>query len=289
MPGFDEMLSVAINRRGLTLEALSRALRSMGTPASIATLSYWQTGRSLPSRASSVKALANLEKLLDVAPGDLVGLLPGQSGGIKWQQDTKVTSDDAISKALAELGIDLTRRDLVNLVLHDSLTVSIDGLVQRRTTHQLVRAATDGVSCFPVTLNHAGEGAPGLEAGPGCTLGRSIVMEEASVLVAEMVLPHPLATGELAQFEYTTLWQDEDGSEDNFQRVLRTSTHYLVLDVLFEGAPPAEALYLHHPDPAVELTDIDPEVLPSARFLQKVVANAEPGTHALAWRMHKED
>lgn len=61
---FPETLAAAISARQVTLDSLSRQLRALGTPVATASLSYWQTGRSVPSRPSSMRALGNLETLL---------------------------------------------------------------------------------------------------------------------------------------------------------------------------------------------------------------------------------
>lgn len=70
---FAEVLSQAVGE----LDRLSTRLSQLGTPTSIATLSYWQTGRSLPTRARSLKAIEHLERILGVPTGHLVRSLPG--------------------------------------------------------------------------------------------------------------------------------------------------------------------------------------------------------------------
>ena len=76
---FHEVLTHAIQRRNLTLERLSVRLRAQGTPVSIATLSYWQSGRSVPTRARSLQAVEHLERILSLPPGYLMSALPGDA------------------------------------------------------------------------------------------------------------------------------------------------------------------------------------------------------------------
>ena len=54
---FAEVLTAAIQGRGLSLERIRARLDAAGVPVSIATLSYWQSGRSLPTRSRSSSAM----------------------------------------------------------------------------------------------------------------------------------------------------------------------------------------------------------------------------------------
>ena len=75
LPGADGFhfagaLRDAIQARGLGLERIQERLRAEGFSVSLATLSYWQTGRSRPERRESLAALAELEKILGGPAGD---------------------------------------------------------------------------------------------------------------------------------------------------------------------------------------------------------------------------
>ncbi|RZQ63330.1 transcriptional regulator [Amycolatopsis suaedae] len=72
---FAAALRAAIRARGLGLERIRYRLRAQGVPVSLATLSYWQSGRCQPERPGSIAALRCLEQLLEVPPGSLVRLL----------------------------------------------------------------------------------------------------------------------------------------------------------------------------------------------------------------------
>ena len=49
---FASVLGRAIRERGLTLESIRRRLEQQGVTVSVATLSYWQNGRSHPTRSA---------------------------------------------------------------------------------------------------------------------------------------------------------------------------------------------------------------------------------------------
>lgn len=78
MSNFTRTFSEALDARGLTLERLVHKLGDRGIVVSVATLSYWKTGRSVPRR-SSVSTLSALEAILELAPGSLVRELPSSS------------------------------------------------------------------------------------------------------------------------------------------------------------------------------------------------------------------
>ncbi|MFC7614747.1 hypothetical protein ACFQV2_15660 [Actinokineospora soli] len=75
-PPFATALREAIAAAGVTLDRLAAELRGRGTPVSLATLSYWCSGRSRPERAGSLAALAELEGLLGLPANGLRRLLP---------------------------------------------------------------------------------------------------------------------------------------------------------------------------------------------------------------------
>ncbi|MFC7732668.1 hypothetical protein [Actinomadura keratinilytica] len=80
---FAGALRQAIRGSGLTLERIRHRLACRGVSVSVATLSYWQRGRSRPR---SRPVVAALEEILQVPAGTLTGLLddppgPGSAAG----------------------------------------------------------------------------------------------------------------------------------------------------------------------------------------------------------------
>ncbi|WP_245822453.1 helix-turn-helix domain-containing protein [Brachybacterium avium] len=73
----------AIEQSGLTLTAISQRLRTRQRPVSVATLSNWQSGRSLPGGEQSLGVVAAIEELLGRPPESLAELVgaPGCGGG----------------------------------------------------------------------------------------------------------------------------------------------------------------------------------------------------------------
>src|SRR5436190_13186794 len=74
-PSIPEAFAAALRRRRVSLAWLHQRLVERGRPVSPAALSYWRSGRSQPERVTSRDALVEIERLLDVTPGGLTGLL----------------------------------------------------------------------------------------------------------------------------------------------------------------------------------------------------------------------
>lgn len=73
--GFPAALRAALRARGLTLTQVADELAARGLTVSLATLSYWSTGRSLPRRRTSQQVVTELEDVLGVPAGTLVSAL----------------------------------------------------------------------------------------------------------------------------------------------------------------------------------------------------------------------
>lgn len=73
---FSTALRDAISTSGLGLDRVQARLLDRGIAVSVTALSYWQTGKRQPERASSIAAVRALEDILAVPTGSLLALLP---------------------------------------------------------------------------------------------------------------------------------------------------------------------------------------------------------------------
>ena len=145
--GFSDALRTAIASSGRSLESLRRRLAERGTPVSIATLSYWQSGRSQPQRGSSLRAVLHLEELLQLPHGHLLDRIGPRRRPFLPQREVTavglpVDHPDA-ELALADLGFG-ANPGLVDVTIHDTLDVDDQGVERVRTIRNVVRAVQAG-------------------------------------------------------------------------------------------------------------------------------------------------
>lgn len=281
---FSEVLSAAISRRNLTLERIGARLREAGTPVSIATLSYWQTGRSLPTRARSMQAVEQLERLLRVPVGHLTGALPRDSSG-NWEQVTDIPFDQRPADALMAIGI-RSAREFSTHWIQDDISINADFTQQREDTRQFIRATTDGLDRIPLLLDQVStdETTALISAEAGCELGRVVQLEEQSLVAAELLLPHPLALGEPWTLHYRVTRDCTDDRERGYRRRLTTSIRLHVLTATFEGRQPATIGYVNRPTGQDEAHELRQELI-TGPFVQIALPNPTRGVHGLSWTL----
>ena len=207
---FADALRAAIAGSGRSLESLRRRLAERGTPVSIATLSYWQSGRSKPQRGSSLRAVLHLEELLQLPHGHLLDRIGPRRRPFLPQREVTagtlpVDHPDA-ELALADLGF-AGNPGLVDVTIHDTLDVDGAGLERVRTIRNVVRAVRPGAQRLPALLTidvPSGERAEFVPVS-GCSLGRQVSRPDVGVFAAELVLDRPLRLGETAAAEHRVL------------------------------------------------------------------------------------
>ena len=235
---FADTLRRAIAERGLGLERIHAHLQARGAPVSVATLSYWQSGRSQPERRTSLDAIPHLEEILGLDPGELLATLPSTRDRARRAE---VKTLDAVwpepprTSVLQRLD---TRwdEDLDRVSLHDVLVIGGDRCQESLTVRQVLRARADGPDRRVVLHCHddpAGQ-LPSIEPLQGCRVG-ALQTDGAGVVGAELVFPHPLRRGETHIVEYRLTSGDPAPLEHEYQRRLRLPMRVYVLEVAFDG------------------------------------------------------
>lgn len=284
--GFAVRLSEAITHRNLTLERLSSHLRQAGTPVSIATLSYWQSGRSVPTRARSLAAVDELERLLGLPVGHLAAALPGEQPPPPGDDAaTLLAALDPGTRALVDMGLDPHQPHPVHWI-HDHVTTSADADRQTERTRQLLESHRDGLDRIPVAFRQssAAAGPARMVTGAGCELGRVVHLPEHQTLAAELLLPRPLRRGELWMVEYQVAWDVAGETSHGFTRTHRGPVRYHVLQASFEGRPPVRASYATTPLPAPGGTPTTRhQPVPAGPLVQIALTDPAPGSHGLSW------
>lgn len=269
---FAETLRGAIEHRGLGLERIRDHLEQRGISVSVATLSYWQSGRSRPSRETSLAALPHLEDVLGLTAGSLRRTLPAhrdRSRRFPVRGLEAVWPEPPHTRVLRRLETSWDA-ELDRVSLHDVLVIGPDRRQASMTVRQVLRARSDGPDRRVVLHCHDDtEGAlPGLRVGHGCRLGRVARDEAAGVIGAELVFPEPLRRGQTAVVEYELVAGSPGPLEMEYTRRLRLPMRQYLLEVVFDPvALPATCWSVHgegvqqplelDPDGRVHLVDTD--------------------------------
>jgi len=242
---FAATLRRAIEQRGLGLERLREHLQARGVQVSVATLSYWQSGRSQPERKGSLAALPHLEELLGLAPGALRSALqpPRHRGrGVAQVDDLEVVwRESPGARALLELD---TRWDseLERLSHHDILSIGADRTEQSLTVRQVLRARTDGPDRCVVmhAADDVAAALPLVRPVQGGRAGRTASVPEWGVVAVELLFAAPLRRGQTVVVEHEVLTCPPRPREVRYSRRRRMPMREYLLEVRFDpGARPA--------------------------------------------------
>ena len=290
-PDFAEVFSEAVARQELTLDRLQARLRAAGAPVSSATLSYWQTGRSLPTRARSRKALLELEKILQLPPGRLFGALPGNAF-TRWDPHTVMPADEVVTQVMESMGLDMERR-FTGVISLDEVVIGPDRTARSVVVQRLLRSEEDGWSRFPIVSWQETELAqtPSAQALTGCLLGQVVEVPSARLVVAEMLLPRKLARGEQQFVSYRINFAPTSTVHPFFERSLPNLHRTQVTTIVFEGEAPSRATrYLRtsqddHPDAPTPDGPLPGTPIPvDGQQVQVGLNNAVTGIHGVAWQ-----
>ena len=244
---FAEVLRTAIEVRGLGLERIRERLEAQGISVSVATLSYWQSGRSQPGRKQSMAALPHLEELLDLDPGSLQrALAPGRPRGRRC----RVVDLDAVwpeppqTQVLRSLD---TRWDteLERISLHDVVSMGPDRTQVSLEVRQVLRARCDGPDRRVVMhcLEDPQAAPPEIRALQGCRLG-SIARDVASGIIGcELVFLDPLRRGQTVVVDYEVQSGAPRPYEVRHTRRLRLPMRQYLLEIRFDPSALPAAIF----------------------------------------------
>ncbi|KGN31318.1 hypothetical protein N802_04310 [Knoellia sinensis KCTC 19936] len=240
---FADTLRHAIEQRGLSLDRIQAHLGDRGAAVSVATLSYWKSGRSEPGRKSSLTTLPHLEDILGLERGELMGVLPltrERSRRTPVPDLDSLWSEDSPAAVLSQLD---TRwdADLDRVMLHDRLRVGSNRRHESLVVRQALRARCDGPD-RRVLLHWQDDPTvplPNLEVLRGASLDRVESDPVGGVVGAELHFCQPLRRGETVIVEYEMTWDGPGPADVDYTRRLRTPLRELLLEVEFhpEASP----------------------------------------------------
>lgn len=206
---FAAALRSAIAESGLSLERIRQRLDRLGTPVSTASLSHWQSGRSVPEKEQSLDAIAVLEEILGRPQGSLLELVgaprPRGPSPTSLSDTTFLPRSGPVRRALDALDFRRPADFPHEVVVHVRLDVDADSDVQVIRFRLVVRGVTAGPCRVPMI--HAlypeePEDGPVITALDGCRVGRTVSLAEDRVYGAEIIVDAVTAAGEEAFLEY---------------------------------------------------------------------------------------
>lgn len=285
---FSDALTAAIQDRGLSLERIRARLEAAHVPVSIATLSYWQSGRSLPTRSRSYHTLVELEKILNLEPGHLTTFTHTSDGRTRrelfaWQ--TVLPVRELAAQIISDLGIDM-QGQLARVMMSDLLTVAADRTEAVQESRTVWRAERNGLHRWAVVLEQDATepGAlPTIEPVFGCSVGEVVEVPERHLLVAEMLAPRPLVRGDVFSAEYRITFAHTSTPSFRMSRSAAETVRMIGLGVRFhpDALPCAIEARI---SPSIERDEY--ESLPvelAGNEAQIVHTDAKPGVYYLNW------
>jgi transcriptional regulator with XRE-family HTH domain len=224
---FQTALRAAIAASGLPLDRIRYRLKLRDISVSVPTLSNWQSGRRRPERPESLRALAELERVLDLPPSALRSLLGPPRARARTLPPAPRTLAAAWGDADLLSTVDI-RSDgkLTRLSHHDMVRVA--GRVTQVSTWQVLRAREDGADRWIAVWDGLADIVPERHCRPGRRKSAK------GLTVAELVFDRPLARGETTIIEYQTECHDSNGVLRRFH----APTRDYVLEATFDPATP---------------------------------------------------
>ena len=206
---FSVAFAAAVHAKGVTLSHLHRGLVELTTPVSVATLSYWRSGRSEPERRTSLDAVGVLEELLGLEPEELSDRLrPARRLGPQAREapvEAIVVADvDAAAAGLAAVGFKTAHDEFVDDRVFFTFDLDDEGRARRLRVTMAWRAIVEGAArgALVHTTDGSNEAAPELVPLAGCQQGRVHHDRVHPVSVYELLTEAPLGLGETVVVEY---------------------------------------------------------------------------------------
>ncbi|MFE6774762.1 XRE family transcriptional regulator [Streptomyces sp. NPDC057702] len=238
---FATVFREALRQRGLPLERVRERLESRGIRISLATLSYWQRGRSQPERAQSLRAVDALEDILTLPTGALRSLLgPHRPRGrsVCELQDLSAsqrvfgensTVERALGAAFAHFN-----EDLCSVVIRETLRLDERRCIRGTAVHQVLRATRDGASRFTVVHCIDDTAAESIDVVVRCGEPGSVrFLPELRCIVIEVLFGRELVRNETAVIEYEIQLGPSGVPSTHHERRTRVHLREYLLHVYF--------------------------------------------------------
>jgi hypothetical protein len=234
-------LDSAITDAGLTLDGLRRRLAARGVSVSRTILSYWRHGRSQPERATSLAAVAELEKVLNLPARSLTDRLGPHAPRGRWVAGPRgVLPRTRLWPGSAPLFADLHAPpdgQLEFWSIHDQVLLDAAGRERLVRVRLVARAAMDDVHRMMIYHQAPGLEPPRVAAVRFGRLGQVRVNQAQGLYIAELELERQLSRGDVTMIEYDLRMPLGQPADTYHRRFTRPVGQY-VCQVRFSGRPP---------------------------------------------------
>lgn len=285
---FTRALRSAIAGSDLSLTAISHRLRARGRPISTATLSNWQSGRSLPSGEHSLGVLTALEELLGLGPeslADRVGPPRLQGRSVREAVLEEPThSRQVLRDALRELGFASAQEYAHERVVQEFGVIDSGRTVQRFELRATVRALQSDVCRVPVVHvldadepNHA----PQVTSLEGCSVGRTLPWPDRRTYGVELLVDGRLDAWQVAVLSYGIDLHLEATQVTSAMYSIPRTANDVLLEVEFRG--PRRPLECERFRRTEAGESVSPVRLDHRGRLQLSESRFGPGTFGLRW------
>ncbi|HVK24501.1 MAG TPA: hypothetical protein VM677_24345 [Actinokineospora sp.] len=287
---FSLALRLALRSSGLSLDRIQVRLRERDAAVSKTALSNWQSGRTQPERADSLRALAVLEDILGVSDGALSALLGPPRPRGRWlaqapgdmRADQAWARPDGLARALERMGagIDAVGK-MAKVAIHIVGVVDHDQRLRSLTHHLVLRAEVDGVDRHTMATRSDIPRTTEFADTVGCRLGRQRADVETGFTTCELLLDRPLRAGEIVSVAYTIR---TDAREPYHSQRVGRATRSLAVQIRFTaGTLPVRVYRTYLPsigEPDCEQVEVP---LGASYTAQLTAADPIPGIYRLCW------
>lgn len=286
---FHLALQEAIRNRGIGLSRIRARLEACGASVSVATLSYWQSGRSRPERPESLQAVGHLERVLELPNGALTSLLgPPRPRGRAAHTAKKARPPEqllpvpALTLSLLEQLNLPGYRSLTKLSLHDQLLISADGVKRYQFVRQVMRAEQDGIVGFPFLMQSRSGVNPheNISAVAHCRIGSVHHDSENSILIAEVLFDEPLRRGDSTMIEFVIESPQETNQTHYHERIATCPTREVMFDIRFAGVVPK---WVQRYETADDI-ETSQEISIRGNTIQALYTDWGPGSCGVRWQ-----
>lgn len=276
---FAERLSSALHSRGMTLAKVRTEMATRGLDVSVASLSYWSTGRSLPSRQNSFDIVRELESLLELSPGSLMEAT--YQGPSHFALGSVLNREELLGEMVKPHQLpDMTMWHTEFVQQH--VTIDDASCERHKKTRIGFRAQADGAQRWAIIIERVGQ--EDVQAqGDALAPRRRQVRIAPDLTALEFGLDHPVARGTVVVAEHQVTFRVGNAPVENISFGVTRKLRGMALTAELLGRVPARLVRTHTLPGQEESVVLDLPLVLGDRVVQCTIPDASPGQHGIAW------